>query len=139
MKAENDAPQVHLDTIGQIAITVSNLERSRSFYWTRLGMRFLFDAGNMAFFQCGNIRLMIGAANRPVQPGGTILYFRVDDIHATHAALAAKDVEFLQKPHLVARMPEHDLWIAFLADPDQNPIGLMCELKRDDASSAEAA
>ena len=138
MNAEMDATAVHLDTVGQIAITVSNLERSRSFYWNRLGMKFLFDAPNMAFFQCGSVRFMIGTASRPAPPGGTIIYFRVDDIHATHAALAAKGVEFMQEPHLVARMPEHDLWMAFLADPDRNPIGLMCELQRDDAA-AEAA
>ena len=139
MNAETDTPIVHLDTVGQIAITVSDLERSRTFYWNQLGMKFLFDAPNMAFFQCGSIRLMIGTGSRPMQPGGAIVYFRVADIHATHAALAARGVEFLQKPHLVARMPEHDLWMAFLADPDQNPIGLMCEMERDDASAAEAA
>ncbi len=139
MNAENDAPAVHLETVGQIAITVSNLERSRSFYWNLLGMKFLFDAPNMAFFQCGAVRFMIGTAGKPVQPGGTIVYFRVEDIHAAHAALATRGVEFMQKPHLVARMPEHDLWMAFLADPDRNPIGLMCELERDDASAAEAA
>lgn len=139
MSAENESPPVHLDTVGQIAVTVTDLERSRNFYRNTLGMKFLFDAGNMAFFQCGTIRFMIGTAAHPVQPGGTIIYFRVDDIDATHSALVAKGVEFLQKPHLVARMQEHDLWMAFLADPDQNPIGLMCELERDDASAAEAA
>jgi methylmalonyl-CoA/ethylmalonyl-CoA epimerase len=138
MNTEAEAPIVHLETVGQIAVTVSNLEQSRSFYWNRLGMKFLFDAPNMAFFQCGSIRFMIGTASKPVQPGGTIIYFRVDDIHATHAALAAKGVEFLQKPHLVARMPEHDLWMAFLADPDQNPIGLMCEIQCDEAPAAAA-
>jgi methylmalonyl-CoA/ethylmalonyl-CoA epimerase len=139
MNTDQDTNAVHLDTIGQIAVTVSNLERSRSFYWNVLGMKFLFDAGNMSFFQCGAIRFMIGTASRPVHPGGTIIYFRVADIHAAHAALSAKGVEFIEKPHLVARMPEHDLWMAFLADPDQNPIGLMCEMPRDEASAAEAA
>jgi methylmalonyl-CoA/ethylmalonyl-CoA epimerase len=139
MNAETEAPAVHLDTVGQIAVTVSNLERSRSFYLNTLGMKFLFDAGNMAFFQCGAVRFMIGTADRPAQPGGTIIYFRVADIHETHAALVARGVEFIQKPHLVARMQEHDLWMAFLRDPDQNPIGLMCERTRDSASEAEAA
>jgi methylmalonyl-CoA/ethylmalonyl-CoA epimerase len=138
MNPEKDAIEVHLETVGQIAITVSNLERSRSFYWNRLGMKFLFDAANMAFFQCGSVRFMLGTASKPVQSGGTVIYFRVDDIHATHAALAAKGVEFMQKPHLVARMPEYDLWMAFLADPDQNPIGLMCEIQRDEAPAAAA-
>jgi methylmalonyl-CoA/ethylmalonyl-CoA epimerase len=121
--------QVHLDEIGQIAVTVSDLARSKDFYQNVLGLKFLFDAGNMSFFQCGAIRFAIGAStNPPSSHAGTILYFRVADIHATHALLAAKGVEFIQNPHLVAKMPDHDLWMAFLRDPDANPIGLMCEL-----------
>jgi methylmalonyl-CoA/ethylmalonyl-CoA epimerase len=139
MSTETTQPEFHLDTVGQIAVTVSNLERSRSFYWNMLGMKLLFEAGQMAFFECGPIRFMIGTAARPVQPGGTIIYFRVPDIHAAYAALSAKGVEFLERPHLVARMQEHDLWMAFLADPDQNPIGLMCEKVRDTESEAAAA
>jgi methylmalonyl-CoA/ethylmalonyl-CoA epimerase len=138
MNAEGNAHAVHLDTIGQIAVTVTDLERSRSFYSDVLGMKFLFDAGPMTFFQCGAIRFMIGTAPHPVH-AGTILYFRVDDIHACYATLAAKGAEFLEKPNLVARMQDHDLWIAVLADPDGNLIGLMCEAKRDTATEAEAA
>jgi methylmalonyl-CoA/ethylmalonyl-CoA epimerase len=121
---------VHLEEIGQIAVTVSDLARAKDFYQNLLGMHFLFDAGPMSFFQCGKIRFAIGTSDKPVSPGGTILYFRVGDIEAIHASLAAKGVEFIQKPHLVARMPDHDLWLAFLNDPDKNPIGLMGEMPR---------
>jgi methylmalonyl-CoA/ethylmalonyl-CoA epimerase len=119
---------VHFDRIGQIAITVRDLARSRDFYRNTLGMKHLFDAGNMSFFQCGEIRLMIGTSEEPVPAGGTILYFRVQDIHQTHAALDAQDVVFLQRPHLVARMPDHELWMAFLNDPDGHVLGLMSEV-----------
>jgi methylmalonyl-CoA/ethylmalonyl-CoA epimerase len=131
--------EIHLDTLGQIAVTVSNLERSRDFYRDVLGMQFLFETGNMAFFQCGAIRFMIGTADHPVEPGGTILYFRVPDIHAAHAALAAKGVVFLQKPQRVARLKEHELWMAFLSDPDRNTFALMCEIPHRDEPAAEAA
>jgi len=136
MSAEADAAgtRVHLDRIGQIALTVSDLARAKDFYLGTLGMRPLFDAGTMSFFQCGEIRLMIGEAAKPAQTGGTILYFRVADIHAAHAALEARGAVFTQKPHQVAKMPDHDLWMAFLADPDGNPIALMCEMPRTDAS-----
>jgi methylmalonyl-CoA/ethylmalonyl-CoA epimerase len=120
--------QVHLDEIGQIAVTVSDLARSKNFYQNVLGMKFLFDAGGMSFFQCGAIRFALGTSPNPPSPSGTILYFRVADTHATHALLAAQGVEFIQEPHLVAKMPDHDLWLAFLRDPDANPVGLMCEL-----------
>jgi methylmalonyl-CoA/ethylmalonyl-CoA epimerase len=134
---------VHLNEIGQIAITVRDLARSRDFYANTLGMKFLFDAGQMAFFQCGSIRLMLGASSEPApaqpapsQPApahpapdqpATILYFKVPDIHAAHAAFAARGVPFSHPPHLVARMPGHDLWMAFLKDPDGNPLALMSE------------
>jgi len=126
-----DLPAVHLDRIGQIAISVSDLALSKEFYQETLGMRFLFEAGPMAFFQCGDIRFMIGTGNEnTVAPGGTILYFKVDDIQAVHDTLVDKNVFFFSDPHFVARMPDHDLWMAFFKDPDGYTIGLMCEQKR---------
>jgi methylmalonyl-CoA/ethylmalonyl-CoA epimerase len=122
------APPVRLDEIGQIAVTVSDLKRAKDFYQNVLGMQFLFDAGPMSFFQCGKIRFAIGTSEKPVSPSGTILYFRVADIHAAHAALNAKGVEFIQAPIQVARMADHDLWLAAFCDPDGNPIELMCEM-----------
>ncbi len=86
--------QVNLDEIGQIAVTVTDLARSRDFYQNILGMHFLFDAGSMVFFQCGKIRFAIGNSGTPVAPSGTILYFRVPDIHAAHKALVDKGVVF---------------------------------------------
>ena len=119
---------LQLDEIGQVALTVSDLARSKNFYQNTLGIQYLFDAGGMSFFQCGRIRFALGTSDRPVSPSGTILYFRVPDIHVAHAQLAARGVEFIQAPNLVARMPDHDLWLAFLRDPDNNPVGLMCEV-----------
>ena len=122
---------VHLDEIGQIALTVRDLAESKRFYQDVLGMKFLFDAGTMAFFQCGSIRLMIGLAEKPVTPAGTILYFRVAEIQGLAAALKASGVEFVQEPQFVAKMPDHDLWIGFLKDPSENTLGLMSEVARD--------
>jgi methylmalonyl-CoA/ethylmalonyl-CoA epimerase len=121
---------VHFDTIGQIAITVGDLAKSKDFYRNTLGMKFLFDAGTMAFFQCGEIRFMIGSSDQSAPRGGTILYFKVQDIQGTHALLKEQGVEFEQAPHLVAKMPGHDLWMAFLKDPDGNILGIMSEVSR---------
>jgi methylmalonyl-CoA/ethylmalonyl-CoA epimerase len=131
-KDKNDTVQssVHFDKIGQIAITVRELARSKVFYQDTLGMKFLFEAGALCFFQCGEIRFMIGVSEQPVSLGGTILYFKVEDIHRTHALLMERGVVFHQAPHLVAKMPDHDLWIAFLKDPDENVIGMMSEIPR---------
>ncbi len=118
-----------LEKIGQIAITVDDLARARNFYQNTLGMKFLFDAGQLAFFQCGDIRLMLSTSEKQEPRGGTILYYKVADIHATHAALISRGVEFFQNPHLIAKMPDHDLWMAFLKDTEGNTIGIMCEVR----------
>ena len=122
--------QLHLNDIAQIALTVQDLSRALAFYRDVLGMQFLFEAGNMAFFQCGSVRLMIGASDKPAG-SGSIVYFRVPDIQAAAGLLAAQGVPLVQEPHLVARMKSHDLWLAFLNDPDGNTLGLMSEVARD--------
>jgi methylmalonyl-CoA/ethylmalonyl-CoA epimerase len=127
---ENTHPSIHLSEIGQIALTVHDLAQAKNFYQNVLGMQFLFEAGTMAFFQCGPIRLMIGTSEKPITPEGTILYFRVPDIHHVHAALKDQDVSILQEPHLVARTKSHDLWISFLKDPGNNTFALMSEIPR---------
>jgi len=127
----NVAPTaVSFDTIGQVAITVDDLARAKDFYQNTLGMKFLFEAGHLAFFKCGDIRLMLTTAEKPDPRGGTILYYKVADIQAAHVELKTRGVEFLQEPHLIARMPDHDLWMAFLKDTEGNTLGIMCEVRQ---------
>ncbi len=121
---------VHLEAIAQVALTVSDLSRAKAFYGETLGLKFLFDAGTMGFFQCGSVWVMLGTAEQPVTPAGTILYYKVGDLQGIHAALSEQAVPLLQPPHLVAKMPDHDLWMAFLKDPDGNILGLTSELPR---------
>jgi methylmalonyl-CoA/ethylmalonyl-CoA epimerase len=134
MSYQSHTPEavVHFEKIGQIAITVKDVKRAKEFYLNTLGMRFLFDAGHLTFFQCGDIRLMISEVERPGPCGGTILYFKVEDIQAVYANLRVRGVEFLEPPHLIAKMPDHDLWMAFLRDPDDNVLGVMCEMPQPD-------
>jgi len=127
---ETAGAAVHIDKISQIAISVTDLALSKEFYQNTLGMKFLFDAGSMAFFLCGDIRFMIGVSEEPFTPGGTIVYFKVADIQRTHALLLEQEVVFTHAPHLVARMPDHDLWMAFFNDPDGNLLGLQSEVAR---------
>ena len=136
MEIETSAVQaVELQEIRQIGLTVSDLERAKDFYGKTLGLRFLFDAGTMAFFQCGTVRLMLGWTKEAVPASGTILYFKVGDIQASHEALMQKGAAFVDEPHLVARMASHDLWMVFLRDPDGNPMGLMSEVTRTSSAS----
>jgi methylmalonyl-CoA/ethylmalonyl-CoA epimerase len=126
---------VHLENICQVALTVQDLARSRKFYQDKLGMKFLFDAGSMAFFQCGPVRFMIGLSEQPASgASGTIIYFKVEGLQEIHAALSGQGIAFLAAPHVVARMPDHDLWLALLRDPDGNTLGLMSEVARPPGS-----
>ena len=59
----------------------------------------------------------------------SILYFDVADLPATYAALRARGVTFKDAPHLIARMPDHELWMAFFADSEGNTLALMSEVR----------
>ncbi len=126
----DDAP-LRAARVGQIAINVRDLERATAFYRDTLGLAFLFAAPGMAFFDCGGVRLMLGAAERgEFDHPASIIYYRVDDLHGTAASLERRGVRFEQPPHLVAPMPDHDLWMAFFRDPDENVLALMAEVPR---------
>ena len=117
-----------LSTIGQIAMNARDIDRATTFYRDVLGLPYLFSAGTMSFFACQGTRLMLGVASGPeYDHAGSVLYFTVDDIGATHQLLASRGVAFRTAPHLVARMPDHELWMCFLRDPDEHLLGLMCE------------
>ncbi|MBX6362944.1 MAG: VOC family protein [Gemmatimonadetes bacterium] len=117
-----------LDRIGQIAINVHDVERATAFYRDTLGMRFLFRAGDMAFFDCGGVRLLLGTATSPEHDHpASIVYYKVDDIAAAHAELVARGVAFEQAPHVVADLGDRELWLAFFRDPESNVVALMAE------------
>jgi len=118
-----------LESIGQIAVNVKDTARARAFYRDVLGLRHLFDAGpNLAFFQCGGVRVMLSPASKPeYDHPGSIVYYKVADIAATHQAMVAKGAVFEKAPHLVANMPDHELWMAFLHDTEGNLLALMEE------------
>ena len=110
-------------------VKVGDWERSNAFYRDVLRLPLLFTAPPLAFFDCDGVRLMLavpGAAE--YDHPGSILYFRVPDIHAGHAALKARGVLFKQEPHLVARLPDHDLWLAFFQDSEGNTLAIMGEM-----------
>jgi methylmalonyl-CoA/ethylmalonyl-CoA epimerase len=118
-----------IEALGQVALTVRDVERSTAFYRDAVGLRFLFaPAPTLAFLDIGGTRLMLSAAEGELSAGsGTVLYLKVGDIDASHAELSARGVEFVDAPHLVARMPDHELWMCFFRDPDAHLLALMCE------------
>lgn len=121
-----------LGGIGQIALTVRDVPRAVAFYRDALALPFLFAAPpNLAFFDIGGVRLMLTAPegeDLAVAGSSTVLYFKVADIAAAYATLRQRGVPFVDEPHVIARMADHDLWMVFFRDPDHHLIGLMSEI-----------
>ena len=117
-------------TVGQLLIPVTNLEQATAWYRDTLGIPFLFSAPpQMSFFQTGNVRLLVGVREDGAQDlRGSMIYFRVDNIHSVHDGLASRGVHFGSAPHLVHRAATYELWLADFSDPDGNPLALMCEV-----------
>lgn len=123
------SPTVELGRLGQIGMTAHDIDRAEGFYRDVLGMRFLFRAGDLVFFDCEGVRLMLSQPESPdLDHAGSILYFIAADIHATFRALTDLGVQFIDEPHLVARMPDHELWMAFFRDSEDNTLALMSEI-----------
>ena len=116
-----------LSTIGQIALVAADVERAKRFYRDTLGIRHLFDAPpKMTFFDCGGIRLLLGEPEDGApKTSGSVLYFTVPDIAGAHETLVARDVTFIQPPHLVTRLPQGELWLAFFHDSEGNTLALL--------------
>jgi methylmalonyl-CoA/ethylmalonyl-CoA epimerase len=125
------ASSIGITGIGQIAVNVHDLDRATAFYRDTLGLPLLFSAGGMAFFDCGGVRLMLARPEKPeFDHPGSILYLAVPDIKAAHQRMAASGAQFQDQPHLIARMPDHDLWMTFFHDSEGNLLALMSEVPR---------
>jgi methylmalonyl-CoA/ethylmalonyl-CoA epimerase len=113
--------------IGQIAIVCKDVARATAFYRDVLGLKFLFAAGpTLSFFDCGGVRLMLSPAEGEAN-GTSVLYYFVKDIEGTAKALADKGAQKVGDPHLIARMPDHELWLAEFRDSEGNFCALMEE------------
>jgi len=128
---------INLNHIGQIALPVTDVERSETFYEKALGLRKLFRFGDLSFFDCAGVRLMIEKIDEPAQfkPQGCI-YFRCADIALAVTELSDRGVSFTSGPHLIAEMDDHDLWMAFFTDPDGHMLALMQEAPKGYAPPA---
>jgi methylmalonyl-CoA/ethylmalonyl-CoA epimerase len=120
-----------LSQIGQIAINVTDPARALAFYRDRLGMKFLFAAGTLSFFDCSGVRIMLSRAeDARFDHPSSLIYFKVDDIQGQFAKMQAAGVEFEDKPHIVAPMPTYDLWMTHFNDGEGNVLVLMSEVPK---------
>jgi methylmalonyl-CoA/ethylmalonyl-CoA epimerase len=127
----SQVPGFGLSQIGQIAVSVKDVDKAVAFYRDVLGLKLLFQAPpGLAFFDCGGVRLMLARPEKPEfdHPASTI-YFKVADIRQATATLKARGARFEDEPRLIAKMPDHDLWMAFFRDGEHNLLGLMSEAR----------
>ncbi len=126
-----ETSQFGLSSIGQISVNVHDLKKAVAFYRDTLGMKYLFEAGDLAFFDCGGIRLMLALPDKPeFDHPSSIIYYRVADIQRSYELLMSRGVHFEEKPVLIARLQDHDLWLASFRDVDSNLLALMSEVPR---------
>lgn len=127
------ASGIGISRLGQIAINAHDVERAAGFYQDVLGLKLLlFKAPpGLAFFECGGVRLMLSRPEKPEHDHpSSILYFAVPDIQAAHRKMKESGAKFEDEPHLIAKMPDHDLWMTFFRDSEGNLLGLMSEVQR---------
>jgi len=117
-----------LTCIGQIAIKAHDVDRATSFYCDVLGLQHLFRAGELSFFDCGGVRLMLARPEKPeFDHASSIIYFQVGDIRAAHKRIKEAGARFEDEPRVVAKMPDHNLWMTFFRDSEDNLLALMSQ------------
>ena len=119
---------LNLDHIGQIALPVTDVDRAEAFYRDALGLRHLYRFGDLTFFDCAGVRLLLEKTlNFDTVTRSSTIYLRCADIVLAVRELKQRGVAFDSTPHLIAHMDDHDLWMAFFHDPDGHGLALMQE------------
>ena len=126
----NSAETFRLNQVGQIAVPVTDIKRAIAFYRDTLGMRFLFQAPpDLAFFDLSGVRLLLDGPAKAQAGNSSVIYYKVSDLQAAFTTLSERGVQFEAEPHMIAKMPHHELWMAFFHDPDKNLVALMSEVR----------
>jgi methylmalonyl-CoA/ethylmalonyl-CoA epimerase len=122
---------IGLSRIGQVSMTARDLDRAVRFYRDTLGIPFLFIAPpQLAFFDCAGVRLLLDVPqDQEFAHPGSVLYFAVESIQEVYQELVARGVAFREDPHLIARLPDREVWMGFFDDTEGNTLALMEERK----------
>jgi len=117
-----------LNGVIQIAIPVKDIDRATAFYRDRLGLALLMNGPNMAFLNCGGIRIYLDANPGGAEPGGnSLVYFRATDIEHAHGAFKDSGVTIHRAPYVIASLPDRDVWLMWIRDSESNLLGVMEE------------
>lgn len=125
--------------IAQIALPVKDLARATAFYRDVVGLPLMFEVPNLAFFNLGGTRLMLGLAEGADDAGASIIYYAADDVRAEHDGIVARGAAPVQAPHLVARLGPSEVWIGFYRDSEGNTFALTTEYPVETGSGTPAS
>jgi DNA-binding CsgD family transcriptional regulator/predicted enzyme related to lactoylglutathione lyase len=120
-----------LGSIGQVSLSIRDVARAERFYGEILGLRHIFTFGDLAFFDAGGVRIYLHRKDATDWRPGSILYFLVDDIHATQESLTERGVEFGGAPHVIYTDDEtgDEEWMTFFSDGEGNTLALMSRVQ----------
>ncbi|HET7578036.1 MAG TPA: VOC family protein [Bacillales bacterium] len=121
---------INIQNIRQVSISVHDIDRAIAFYRDVLDLPFLFNAPNMAFFDCNGLRLLLSIPeNERYDHPSSIIYFQVENIRESYETLLEQDVKTLGEPHVIVKMDNAETWMAFFEDPDENVLALISEVR----------
>ena len=125
-----------LGLIGQISRGVRDIAEAKRFYGETLGLPHLYTFGNLAFFDCGGVRLFLEEGEGATKPQ-SVLYFRVDDVRTAYDELTARGLDFTSAPHMIYRHADGmEEWMAFFDDPEGRPLAIMAQVRQPSAQPA---
>ncbi len=120
---------MRVQSIGQIGIPVKSVERAVAFYRDVIGLPLLFETTGMAFFQCGETRLLLSLPETSeFDHPSSVLYFKVDDLAESVITMKEAGAEFIDEPHMVGKMGDVEIWMAFFRDTEGNTHAMMSEV-----------
>lgn len=120
-----------IKNVGQIAVPVKDMERAIDFYQNTLGLDMLFSTGNLSFFNCGELRILLSLPEiEEFSKASSVIYFTVDDIRDAFEAYKENNVQFTDEPHIVGKIGDVESWMVFFKDTEDNVLALMSEVEQ---------
>ncbi|NIJ64988.1 catechol 2,3-dioxygenase-like lactoylglutathione lyase family enzyme [Sphingomonas leidyi] len=120
--------------VGQISRRVGDIAAARHWYGDVLGLEHLYSFGDIAFFDCGGVRLFLTQEGDGAE-GESVIYFTVSDIRLAHCALESAGIEFSAAPHLIHRHQDGtEEWMAFFKDNEDRTLAILARVAGEPAS-----
>jgi DNA-binding CsgD family transcriptional regulator/catechol 2,3-dioxygenase-like lactoylglutathione lyase family enzyme len=128
VKERSMTEPVSLGPIGQIARSVKDIAAAVQWYGSVLGLKHLYTFGNLAFFDCGGLRLFLSEGDGVAAE--SILYFRVPDVRSAYTELSGRGIAFTNAPHMIHKHSDGtEEWMAFFNDNEGRPLGIMAQVR----------